>query len=385
MTRELNTETFLSKKAIGVLATFSLVFSGLAVMPLPASAADASTPTIIFDGNSLATSVPASESSTRIAGSLSVSTLSLARTASTTRAGFTFGGWSLAPGAAATNEITTSTSQDTSRTIFAVWNTTLSYNTNFADSGSLPSNRTSETYRFGQSLVLPTAGTLVKAGYSFGGWMRTSISTDRITSYAAAALDTGNPILYVAWIKTVSFNGNGATIGSVPLSQTYVAGGTRISLPVISAMTLRRTGYDFLGWSSTAAGSPVSGSNSYVPLGAQQTLFAVWRVQTTKADARVFFRPGKSGLRASQKLVLRDLVDTLRGKTDITLSLVSKRPQASSRALGKARNAAVVRYMKSLGVTAKFERRNTVGKANLTMAKKVNRVTVQAGWANPTQ
>jgi uncharacterized repeat protein (TIGR02543 family) len=147
-------------------------------------------------------------------------------------------------------------------------------------------------------------------------------------------------------------------------------------------MTLRRPGYDFLGWSTTATGSPVSGPTSYVPIPAQQTLFAVWRVQSTKADARVFFKPGKAGLRASQKLVLRDLVDTLRGKTDITLSVVSKRPKASARSLGKARNTAVVRYLKSLGVEAKFVRKNTAGKSNLTLARKVNRVTVLAGWRN---
>ena len=375
----------LQSRPIAVAAVVSLSISGLFGLGAPAYAADAATPTIIFDGNTLATSVPATEASTRAsADSLSISTASLARTTSTTRTGYNFGGWSLTRGgAAATTTITTATTGDTTRTLYAVWNTTINYGTNFADSGTLPSNRISETYRFGQSLVLPTAGTLVKAGYAFGGWMPTTISTNRFTTYTAAALDNGNPTVYVAWIKTVSFNANGGTVGTVPSAQTYVAGGTRLSLPTVSAMTLRRPGYDFLGWSTTATGSPVSGPTSYVPLTAQQTLYAVWRIQLTKADARVFFKPGKSGLRASQKLVLRDLVDTLRGKTDITLSIESKRPKASAKSLGKARNTAVVRYLKSLGVEAKFVRKNTAGKSNLTLAKKVNRVTVLAGWTNP--
>jgi uncharacterized repeat protein (TIGR02543 family) len=256
------------------------------------------------------------------------------------------------------------------------------YATNFADSGILPSNQISETYRFGQTLTLPSAGTLVKAGYAFGGWMSASVSTNRFTTYTAANLDVGDPLLYVAWIKTVTFNGNGSTSGTVPASQTFVAGGTRLSLPTASAMTLRRPGYEFMGWSTTATGTPVSGPTSYVPLVAQQTLYAIWKVQSTKTSARVFFNPGKSTLRAAQKLVLRDLVDTLRGKADITLTLVSNRAKASTKALGKARNSAVADYLRSLGVTATFVRENNVTSTNLLTSKKVNRVTINGSWSN---
>jgi uncharacterized repeat protein (TIGR02543 family) len=258
----------------------------------------------------------------------------------------------------------------------------MNYGTNFADSGTLPSNQISAPYRFGQALTLPTAGTLVKAGYAFGGWMNSTISTNRFTTYNAASFDVGNPTVYVAWIKTVTFNGNGSTVGSVPASQTFVAGGTRLDLPTISAMTLRRPGYEFLGWSTTATGSPVSGPTSYVPLVAQQTLYAIWRVQSTKASERVFFNPGKSTLRVAQKLVLRDLVDTIRGKSNITLTLVSNRSKTSTKALGKARNSAVVAYLRSLGVTATVVRENNVTSTNLSTAPKVNRVTIQAGWTN---
>jgi uncharacterized repeat protein (TIGR02543 family) len=373
-----------SKKTTAVVLTGLLTLTGLIAMPSSASASTAVNPTIVFDGNTLATSVPATETATRVSeGSLRLSTESLARSVATTRSGYTFGGWSLTRGGSATNEITTTTTGDTTRTLFAVWNTTINYGTNFADSGTLPSNQISAPYRFGQSLTLPTAGTLVKAGYAFGGWMNSTISTNRFTTYTAASFDVGNPTVYVAWIKTVTFNANGATVGSVPASQTFVAGGTRLDLPTISAMTLRRPGYDFVGWSQSATGPVVSGPNSYVPPVAQQTLFAIWKVQTTKTSARVFFNPGKSTLRAAQKLVLRDLVDTLRGKTNITLTLVSNRAKTSSRSLGKARNAAVVAYLRSLGVTATFVRDNNVSSTNLTTSQKVNRVTIQAGWTNP--
>jgi uncharacterized repeat protein (TIGR02543 family) len=373
-----------SKKTTAVVLTGLLALAGLTAMPTSASATTAANPTIVFDGNTLASSVPATETATRIsADSLRLSTSSLSRTVSTTRSGYTFGGWSLARGDAAATEITTPTTGDTTRTLFAVWNTTINYGTNFADSGTLPSNQISAPYRFGQTLTLPTAGTLVKAGYAFGGWMNATVSTSRFTSYTAASFDVGNPTVYVAWIKTVTFNANGATVGSVPGSQTFVAGGTRLDLPTISAMTLRRPGYDFIGWSTTATGSPVSGPTSYVPLVAQQTLYAIWKIQSTKTSERVFFNPGKSTLRAAQKLIVRDLVDTLRGKTNITLTLVSNRAKSSSKSLGKARNAAVVAYLRSLGVTATIVRENNVSSTNLSTSKKVNRVTIQAGWTNP--
>jgi outer membrane protein OmpA-like peptidoglycan-associated protein len=213
--------------------------------------------------------------------------------------------------------------------------------------------------------------------------MPSTFSASRVTSYTAGLNDLGDATLFAAWIKTVTFNANSATTGTVPASQVYVAGGDRIKLPTFSEMTLRKPGYEFLGWSTTATGSVVSSPSSYEPLVSQQTLYAIWRVQTTKATERVFFKPGKSTLRAAQKLVLRDLVDTVRGKPNINFSLVSNRAKVSTRALGKARNAAVVAYIRSLGVTAKFVRKNNVSSTNLSTSKKVNRVTIQAVWTNP--
>jgi uncharacterized repeat protein (TIGR02543 family) len=376
----------LQSRPIAVAAVVSLSISGLFGLGAPAYAADAATPTIIFDGNTLATSVPATEASTRAsADSLSISTASLARTTSTTRTGYTFGGWSLTRGgAAATTTITTATTGDTTRTLYAVWNTTINYGTNFADSGTLPSNRISETYRFGQSLVLPTAGTLVKAGYAFGGWMPSTLSANRSTTYTAASDALGNPTLYVAWIKTVTFNANSATSGTNPLPQVFTAGGTALKLPVASEMTLRKPGYEFVGWATTATGRVISNPATYIPLVSQQTLYAVWRIQSTKATSRVFFKPGKSFLRAGQKLALRDLVDTLQGRNAIEISVASRRHSSTKKSLGKQRNTAVVRYLQSLGVQATFSRSNIVGMGKSATAKKNNRVTLSATWTNPT-
>jgi uncharacterized repeat protein (TIGR02543 family) len=213
--------------------------------------------------------------------------------------------------------------------------------------------------------------------------MTSTVSTNRFTTYSAAADAVGNPTVYAAWIKTVTFNANTATTGTIPVSQVFVSGGTALKLPVLSETTLRKTGYDFMGWSTTATGSPVTNPGSYTPLTSQQTLYAVWKLQSSKATARVFFKPGKSTLRAGQKLVIRDMVDSLRGKNTITITLEATRARTNAASLGKKRNTAVVLYLKSLGVTATYVRSNKIGKANLSTSKKNNRVTLGANWTNP--
>jgi uncharacterized repeat protein (TIGR02543 family) len=350
----------------------------------PATAATAANPTIVFDGNTLASSVPATETSTRISSdSFRVSTASLSRTTTTTRAGYTFGGWALTRGGAATNEITTTTTSDTSRTLFAVWNTFINYDGNGVEGGSLAGEKTRDVYRFGDTLTLAAQSTLSKSGYSFGGWMTTTLSNTRFTTYQAGITETGDRTLYAAWIKTVTFNGNTATSGFIPSARIFTFGGTALKLPVISEMTLRKAGHDFVGWSLTSSGPVISNPGSYIPVVSQQTLFAIWKVQTTQATSRVFFNPGKSTLRAGQKLVLRDLVDSLKGRTAIQISVIARRHASTNKSLGKARNTAVVRYLASLGVQATFVRENRVGPSGSSLVAKNNRVTISASWTNP--
>jgi uncharacterized repeat protein (TIGR02543 family) len=212
--------------------------------------------------------------------------------------------------------------------------------------------------------------------------MTATLSTTRFTSYQAASSDTGNRTFYAAWIKTVTFNGNSPTSGTIPAAQIFTSGGSALKLPVISEMTLRKAGYDFVGWSLTSNGSVISNPGSYIPVVSQQTLYAIWKVQGTKATSRVFFKPGKSTLRAAQKLVIRDLVDSLQGRTAIKISLAATRARSNAKSLGKARNTAVVNYLKSLGVVATYSRTNTIGSGSPTGTKS-NRVTISASWTNP--
>lgn len=371
------------KKSVAIVASAALTATGLFGLGAPAFAATASNPTVTFDGNTLATSAPVDERAERLAvDSLNLSAAALTRVVATTRAGYTFGGWSLTRGGPVATEITTTTTSDTFRILYAVWNTTVRYNANGADSGALTNFKIQDVYRFGQTLSLPTAGTLVKSGFSFGGWMDSPYSANRATIYTAGSSAVGNPILYAAWTKAVSFNANGATSGVAPALQTFTDGGPRLKLPVISEMTLRKKGHEFVGWAAFPTGAPVSNPSSYIPIGSAATLYAVWRLETTAAMSRVFFNPGKAGLRAKQKLILRDLVDNLQNRDAIKITVAAQRSKASTARLGKKRNTAVVRYLRSLGVEATFSRSNVVGKGRSETAKKNNRVSLSATWTN---
>jgi len=351
---------------------------GLIGISTPASAG--TNVDVFYNGNTIGTSVPASVTVDR-----DIVSLPAAASVTGSRTGYAFGGWSsTAGGAALTGSTYAFSSTATRLDLFAVWNTTIFYNSNGADSGALIGSKTQDVYRFSQSMTLPEAGTLVKSGFAFGGWMSTTLSTTRITSYTAGSTDAGNPTLYAAWIKTVSFSANGATGGTIPSALTYVAGGTRLKLPVASEMTLRKPGYEFVGWSTSQTGALVSDPTSYVPLVSQRTLFAIWKIQSNKSASRVFFNPDQATLRAAQKLLIRDLVDSLSGKTAIKISLAATRAPGDVKSLGKSRNTAVVAYFQSLGVEATFIRTSTIGTSPLSTSLKNNRVTISASWTNPT-
>ena len=369
--------TVFSKKLVSLVVTLSLAVAGVVSIATPANAG--TDVDVYYFGNTIGTAVPASITADR-----DVVPLPVAASVTGSRTGYTFGGWSPTVGGTPITEATYRFSSTATRLdLYAVWNTTIFYDGNGADGGDLPGSKTNDVYRFGQSLTLSTGGTLSKSGYAFGGWMPTTLSTSRLTTYAATSADIGNVTLYAAWIKTVSFNGNTATSGTIPFSRVFTAGGAALKLPVLSEMTLRKAGYDFIGWSTTSSGSAVTNPATYIPLVSQQTLYAVWKVQGTKASSRVFFNPGKSTLRPAQKLVLRDLVDSLKGKTAIKISLSATRARSNAKSLGKARNTAVVNYLTSLGVVATYTRTNTIG-TGLSTGTKSNRVTITANWANPT-
>lgn len=107
-----------------------------------------------------------------------------------------------------------------------------------------------------------------RSNYRFDGWY-TSVSGG--TEYTSTTAVTDNITLYAHWSQPyyISYNANG---GSGAPSMQYGYGNT-----TISSTTPTRTGYKFLGWStSSSATSATYSAGQTVSLYSHITLYAVW-------------------------------------------------------------------------------------------------------------
>jgi uncharacterized repeat protein (TIGR02543 family) len=190
-----------------------------------------------------------------------------------TRTGFTFAGWH--SDAALTTLIGSSNGSGTyaptgatlSLNAYAKWtaiNYTFTYDANSADSGSVPTETSKQITQ--TATIKANTGSLVRAGYTFGGW--NTQSNGGGTNYLSGSLFTvgsSNVILYAKWnanTYTITYNLNGGTgnaqrtVGGNATnvtSDSFTTGGASVVLP--DAGTLTRTGYTFGGWNTSAAGT----------------------------------------------------------------------------------------------------------------------------------
>jgi uncharacterized repeat protein (TIGR02543 family) len=192
-----------------------------------------------------------------------------------TRTGYTFLGWSADPYA---TSATYSPGQNigtrtTILRLYAVWRIN-SYTVTCEDrvgssSGTKLGTKTA-SYTYGSSVSGASFGSNTSydayyTGYHYTG-SSSSITVDgNETVYRYFALNT--------W--TVSYNANGGS--GAPSSQTKTY---NVNL-TLSSTTPTRTGYDFLGWStsSTATSATYSAGGTYTS-NASATLYAVWRLKT---------------------------------------------------------------------------------------------------------
>jgi len=151
---------------------------------------------------------------------------------------------------------------------------TVSYNAN-GGSGA-PSSQTKT-----QGVTLTLLSTKpTRSGYTFQGW--STSSTASYASYYAGGsyTDDASATLYAVWKQntvtpttyTISYNANGGS--GAPSSQTKTHG---VAL-TLSSVKPTRSGYTFLGWStsSTATSAMYSAGGSYTA-NASATLYAVWQ------------------------------------------------------------------------------------------------------------
>ncbi len=127
---------------------------------------------------------------------------------------------------------------------------------------------------YGESITLSSTKP-TRSGYTFLGWSTSSSATSATYSAGGSFTSNKNTTLYAVWGKntyTVSYNANGGS--GAPSSQTKTHG---VSL-TLSSTKPTRSGYTFLGWStsSTATSATYSAGSSYTN-NASVTLYAVWK------------------------------------------------------------------------------------------------------------
>jgi uncharacterized protein (TIGR02145 family)/uncharacterized repeat protein (TIGR02543 family) len=227
--------------------------------------------TVTFDGNG-ATSGAAPPAMTAASNSY----IQIPDNGSLQRIGYAFDGWTAnISGREIKYNFGSSYSVTGDITLYVKWLPayTVTFDGNGATSGTAP---VAMTVAEGSSIELPANGSLEKTGYAFDGW--NTISSGTGTSYRAGSsyIPTGNVTIYAKWLpaSTVTFDGNGATSGTVPKAIT-VADGSSIELPARG--DLAKTGYVFGGWNANSSGTGTSYavSSSYTVTG-NVTIYAVW-------------------------------------------------------------------------------------------------------------
>lgn len=151
-----------------------------------------------------------------------------------------------------------------------------------ANGGSGAPEKQTKLYDMNLTLspIIPT-----KSGYTFMGWGTSA--TDTSADYSAEGVYTSNsPItLYAVWRASVSlaYDANGGT-GAPTTVNDYIYNATTNKKFTVSSTKPTKTGYTFLGWStSSTATTPsyVSGDTVTVNAGRAVFLYAIWKKTLT--------------------------------------------------------------------------------------------------------
>ena len=159
----------------------------------------------------------------------------------------------------------------------------VTYNGNGATGGFM----TDETAHGSGDNVAILANTYTREGYTFTGW-KTEPSSG--TSYEPEGTITGissNITLYAQWsagtLYSVTYNGNGATSGSVPVdaSSPYASGSNVTVLG--NTGTLALANYTFDGWATAndGTGTSYTAGGTISSIAADVELFAKWKQTVT--------------------------------------------------------------------------------------------------------
>ena len=194
---------------------------------------------------------------------------------------------------------------------------TVTFNANGATGGTAPAAVSANQ---GASITLSGQGSLVKTGYTFGGWNTTANGSG--TTYAAGSsyTVTGNVTLYAKWevgTYTVTFNANNAASGTAPAAMGANHNAS-VTLPYCG--TLYRDGYSFDGWNTNADGSGTTytSGSSYKVTG-NVTLYAKWDVVDT-VEGMVWINPGTFTMKGKRSYSYQGYIYWYEVEAQVTLT-----------------------------------------------------------------
>ena len=218
-------------------------------------------------------------------GRLVVASESITFSKTATNSGYSWKGWYNAAGGSGTNwQSTDANYTSSSRTgnvnVYACYdliNYNITYNLN---GGSGASN---STYNVTTSTItLPTAPTVNKTGYTFGGWfIESDFSGARQTQITKGS--TGNKAYYAKWDViwyTITYELNGGSKeGIVPWNPDTYSVEQNVTINVAPT----KEGYDFDGWYTNDALTTPVGSPYAISIGStgNKTFYAKWTPKTT--------------------------------------------------------------------------------------------------------
>ncbi|MCL2691614.1 MAG: InlB B-repeat-containing protein, partial [Candidatus Bathyarchaeota archaeon] len=207
------------------------------------------------------------------------------------RTNYIFKGWSTSSSGTAptyinnNNTITPATFIMSSSNIvlFAVWDLasnqtyTVIYNGNGNTGGSTPTDNNGP-YQAGNTVTVLNQGSLTKSNHTFLGWSTDNTATSPLYTTSSTFTINCAMVLYAIWIplRTVTYNGNGATSGSAPVDSNspYIDGS---SVVVMGQNTLLKTKHVFIGWSTdnTAFLAQYTPTSTFIITGGNVILYAV--------------------------------------------------------------------------------------------------------------
>lgn len=150
-------------------------------------------------------------------------------------------------------------------TLYAQWNSTITYNGNGQTSASSTVPAPTIARGTAGNTTLANAGTMLRTGFTFAGW---NTQADGLgTNYASGLTtyaSTGNTTLFARWTAVITYDANGAS-GSPATSSSNSAPRTSdllvnsvspialSNLPTVGTMV--RPGFTFGGWNTAANGT----------------------------------------------------------------------------------------------------------------------------------